>query len=271
MDHPPLSSHPLSDRRAASSFLRLPAAFLLLAAAAPLAAGLGRAEEAEFRASRTLPVERDQAIEIVREALAPIGVDSVDRARGRVESEPYRHNVGGSTFRTIVTAVVTRRASGVVVEVRAQRELLMETLSPGVFTPSARWRKVGTHEAILEDVLQRIEKAAGVWVDPEQEAMQEAARQAMQAAGGVVAPEGSSELAPGAWQEIARLKEERKQLLEPIRALDEQALAIVYAGETESRRAELDAIRTQRNRLWEETKPRLVELDRRILELVLAE
>jgi len=238
---------------------------LAVGAVSPLAAALGAPKEADFDATRTLPQEKEEVLEFVIQALEPIGVATLDSDIGRIVSEYHYHRVGPNRFRTEVTVVVTRRSEGTVAEVRAQREILMEALSPGVVHTVEKWQMVGSHDAVREDIIDRIEKAAGVWVDPEEAALREAVK-AVAGEGGVVAG-----VSAGIWEEIAKLKEERRGLLAPIRALDKKALKIVYSGELEARQDELESIRSERNRVWKETRPRIIELDRRILELVLSE
>jgi hypothetical protein len=244
----------------------LPALALVVMAAAPLQAGLGSAKEAGFLSTRTLPQSKEEALEMIIQVLEePVGVAAVDSEAGRVVSERYYHRVGANRFRTQVTVQVTRRSEGTVAGVRAQREILMEALNPGVVHTVEKWQMVGSHDAVRDDIIERIEKAAGVWMDPEEAALREAVK-SVAGEGGVVAG-----VSAGIWEEIAKLKEERRNLLAPIRALDEKALKIVYSGELESRQEELASIRSERNRVWEETRPRIIELDRRILELVLSE
>jgi hypothetical protein len=239
---------------------------LAIGAAGPAAAGLGSAKEAEFASTRILPQGKEEVLELVYQALdEPVGVASMDSETGRVESEYYYHRVGANRFRTKVTVIVTRRSEGTVAGVRAQREILMEALNPGVVHTVEKWQMVGSHDPVRDDIIERIEKAAGVWIDPEEAALREAVK-SVAGEGGVVAG-----VSTGVWEEIAKLKEERRGLLAPIRALDEKALKIVYSGELEPRQDELEAIRSERNRIWEETRPRIIELDRRILELVLSE
>lgn len=241
--------------------------------AAPLAAAfggtLGSSEEATFKSSRPLPQDKDEVLSMVQESMHEIGVKSVDRENGVVVSNYYHHTVGPNRFRTLVTAVVTRRAEGgTVLQVKAQRELLMDALTPGVFQGVQRWQKVGSHGPVEEEIISRVEKAAGVWVDPEKEAMREAADEALQAAGGL--PPGAA-VDSGAWKEIEDLKQERRQILAPIEALDRRALDILYSGDPSGNQGELDKIREERNQLWEDARPRVMELDKRILELVLSE
>jgi hypothetical protein len=232
-----------------------------LLAAAPgvpalLPASPGRPAEAAFQPTRPLPVTPEQALALVEREMADLGVDHVDGERGEVASRWRRAQVGPNTYRTRAVAVVTRRAEGTVVSVKAQREVLMEALTPGAFRPVERWGTAGSDARLAADLVARIEKAAGL-------------EETSPPAAGGEAP--VLPLPSAAWEEIGRLKEERASLLQPVRRLDEQALEILYSGALDERREELDRIRGERQRLWESAMPRLMEIDRRILELVLEE
>lgn len=230
---------------------------LLLALLALPAVGegsLNRVGEATFKASRLLPLPPEEVLPLMEAAMGEMGVDYVDRERGEVVSNHQKIQGGPNTFRRRIIAVATRRSEGTIVNVKAPKEVLMDALTPGAFRPVERWRELGSDEVLEQRFLAELESSAGLEAAP------------------APLPEGAVSAAlPPQWAEIQELKEERAALLAPIRALDERALAILYAEGLDERRDELDGIREERERLWSDTLPRLKEIDRRILELVLAD
>jgi hypothetical protein len=232
-------------------------AILFLLLAAPCAASLNQPGEAKFKATRLLPLPPDEVLPILEGAMEEIGVDYADPERGEVVSRYQRLQMGPNTFRRRIIAVATQRSGGTIVNVKAPSEVLMDALTPGAFRPVERWRVVGSDTTLEQEFIAQVESAAGLEASP--------------APGESGAPGAAPAVLPLAWAEIQKLKEERAALLAPIRGFDERALAILYAEDLDERRAELEGIREERERLWSEALPRLKEIDRRILELVLAE
>lgn len=223
-------------------------------------AGLGKAREASFRESPDLPLSVEKAFDAALAALRPYGVRQSDVGRGQITSDPIQEDLGPNRYRTTVLCVVQKKGEGSRVSVRAQKEILMDALTPGVFAPAQKWQMVGDNRRIAGAVLNAILRTAGV--SPEKAAEGSPSQ--------APAPSAAAPL-PANWEQIQALKAQRNVLMAPIRELDKKVLEILYSPDSDKRQRELASLKDQRMRHWEQIKGRVLEIDQKILELTLQE